>query len=65
MALDAGLEVVAVASQMFWLNGQRRVRRAADFFVRLSDGTGVMIDMRPDARIEPDDVAKFVASAKA
>jgi hypothetical protein len=66
MALDADAEVVAVASQPFWLSwpgGQRRVRHAPDFFVRLSDGTGVVIDVRPDDRIEPDDAAKFEASA--
>jgi hypothetical protein len=68
MALDADAEVVAVASQPFWLSwsaGRRRVRHAPDFFVRLSDGSGAVVDVRPDDRIEPDDAAKFAASAQA
>jgi hypothetical protein len=68
MALDADAGVVAVASQPFWLSwsdGRRWVRHAPDFFVRLSDGTGVVIDVRPDDRIKPDDAAKFEATARA
>lgn len=68
MVLDADVAVVAVASQPFWLSwsaGQRRVRHAPDFFVRLSNGSGVVVDVRPDDRIEPDDAAKFAASAQA
>jgi hypothetical protein len=68
MMLDADVKVVAVASQPFWLSwsaGQRRVRHAPDFFVRLSDGSGAVVDVRPDDRIEPDDAAKFAASAQA
>lgn len=68
MVLDADVEVIAVASQPFWLSwsvGERRVRHAPDFFVRLSDGSGVVLDVRPDDRIEADDAAKFAASAQA
>jgi hypothetical protein len=65
---DADADVVAVASQPFWLSwslGQRRVRHAPDFFVRLSDGSGVVIDVRADGRIEPGDAAKFEAADQA
>jgi hypothetical protein len=68
MVLDADADVVAVASQPFWLSwslGQRRVRHAPDFFVRLSDGSGVVIDVRADGRIEPGDAAKFEAADQA
>ena len=50
---------------MSWSSGQRRVRHAPDFFVRLGDGSGVVIDVREDGRVEPDDAAKFEASAQA
>jgi hypothetical protein len=68
MVLDADAQVVAVASQPFWLSwsvGNRRVRHAPDFFVRFSDGSVAVVDVRPDDRIEPDDAAKFAASAQA
>jgi hypothetical protein len=68
MVLDADAAVVAVASQPFWLSwsaGQGRVRHAPDFFVRFSDGSGAVIDVRSDDRIEPDDAAKFAASTQA
>lgn len=68
MTLDADAEVIAVASQPFWLSwsaGQRRVRHAPDFFVRFRDGSASVVDVRADDRIEPEDAAKFAASAQA
>ncbi|MEV6931867.1 TnsA-like heteromeric transposase endonuclease subunit [Dactylosporangium sp. NPDC051485] len=56
MALDADPGVAAVASQPFglsWTAGGRRVRHAPDFFARLFDGTGVVIDVRDEAQIQP------------
>lgn len=69
MALDADPDVVAVSSQPFWLhwtgeNG-RSIRHAPDFFVRRSDGLAVVVDVRADGRIEPEDAAKFAATARA
>jgi len=68
MFLDADPDVVAVVSQPFWLSWsieRRRVRHAPDFFARLTDGSGVVIDVREDGRVEPDDAAKFEATARA
>lgn len=54
MALDADPDVIAVSSQPMWLHwinaaGQAQ-RHAPDFFARHADGTGVLIDVRPDRR---------------
>ncbi len=68
MMLDADPEVAVVASQPFWLSwpdGGRTVRHAPDFFARRCDGGGVVIDVRADDRIEPDDAVKFDVTAKA
>lgn len=58
MMLDFDAEVVAFSSQPFWLfwaqDGEQR-RHVPDYFARLADGTGVVIDVRPDDRIEPRD----------
>lgn len=40
-------------------------RHAPDFFVRLVDGGGVVIDVRPDDRIEPHDAEAFAVTATA
>jgi hypothetical protein len=68
MVLDFDPEVVAFSSQPFWLTwrqdgGQRR--HAPDYFARLADGTGVVIDVRPDDRIEPRDAEAFAATERA
>ncbi|HXT44553.1 MAG TPA: TnsA-like heteromeric transposase endonuclease subunit [Pseudonocardiaceae bacterium] len=67
MLLDFDRDVVGFASQPFWLHWRdERVRRhAPDFFARLRDGTGVVIDVRADERIEPSDAAAFAAMARA
>ena len=36
---------------------------APDFFVRRADGTGVLIDVRPDERVSAADSAVFAATA--
>ena len=68
MALDADPEVVGVAAQPMWLHwatdSGRRVRHAPDFFARRADGTGVVIDVRPDERIGEKDAAVFAATAQ-
>jgi len=60
--------VVAFASQPFWLQwigGERQRRHAPDFFARRADGTGVVIDVRADERIEPADAEAFAATERA
>jgi len=68
MALDADPEVVGVAAQPMWLRwtGEpgRSVRHAPDYFARRADGTGVVIDVRPDQRIGDQDAAVFAATAR-
>lgn len=53
--LDADPQVTGVASQPFWLHwhdGQRRRRHAPDYFVRLADGRGRVIDVRAADRVD-------------
>jgi hypothetical protein len=67
MALDADPGVEAVASQPMWLHwvseaGKAR-RHAPDFFVRRADGTGVLVDVRPDHLVGAADSAVFAVTA--
>ena len=68
MMLDFDPQVAAFSSQPFWLSwseqdGQRQ--HAPDFFARLADGTGVVIDVRPDNRIKPRDARAFAVTEAA
>jgi len=68
MLMDFDPTVVAVASQPFWLSwhdGRQRRRHAPDFFVRCSDGTGVVVDVRADDRIPERDAEVFAVTAGA
>lgn len=69
MLLDFDRQVVGFASQPFWIEwpdpqSPGRVRRhAPDVFARRADGTGVVIDVRPDERIKPADAQAFAVTA--
>lgn len=68
MAFDADPDVVAVSSQPFWLHwstGGRERRHAPDFFVRLRSGDAIVVDVRPDDRIEPADAEAFAVTGQA
>ncbi|MFD4832690.1 TnsA-like heteromeric transposase endonuclease subunit [Streptomyces uncialis] len=70
MRLDCDPDVVAMASQPFRLSWRsdgrnRRISQTPDSFVRRRDGTGVVLDVRPDDRIEPEDAVKFEVTAAA
>jgi hypothetical protein len=68
MMLDFSPQVRAFAAQPFWLlwpSSGRTRRHAPDFFARLEDGTGVVVDVRADDRIEPEDADAFAATAAA
>ena len=68
MLLDFDPVVTAVSSQPFWLHwhdGRRSRRHAPDFFARLGSGTGVVIDVRADDRIEPGDAEAFAMTDRA
>jgi hypothetical protein len=69
MLLDFDAEVTAFAAQPFWLlfrgdDGAAR-RHAPDFFARRPDGTGLVVDCRPDERIRPPDAEAFAATERA
>ncbi|MFE7753090.1 TnsA-like heteromeric transposase endonuclease subunit [Streptomyces sp. NPDC057428] len=55
-------EVTGIASQPFWLHrhdGERERRHAPDCFVRRTDGSATVVDVRADERIEPKDAEAF------
>jgi len=68
MVLDFDADVVGFSSQPFRLSweqdGRGRVH-TPDYFARLRDGTGVVLDVRDDHRIEPEDAEAFAATARA
>src|SRR2546423_10140811 len=69
MLMDFDPWVRAVSSQPFWLRWRDREgrarRHAPDFFARLADGTGVVVDVRPDDRIPARDAETFALTASA
>lgn len=68
LMLDLDQRVVAFASQPFWLHWIREGRRrshAPDWFARLEDGTGLVLDCRPADKVRPKDAAAFEATARA
>lgn len=68
MLLDFDPDVMGVVSQPFWLSwrdGTYRRRHVPDFFVRLRDGSAVVIDVRPDDQIDEADSEVFAATARA
>ncbi|HEX7160141.1 MAG TPA: TnsA-like heteromeric transposase endonuclease subunit [Trebonia sp.] len=68
MMLDFDPDVVGFSSQPLWLtwhqDGEER-RHAPDYFARLSDGTGTVIDVKADDSIEPSDAEAFAAAERA
>ncbi len=68
MMLDFDPQVVAFSSQPFWLawmGGATARRHAPDYFARLADGTGVVIDVRADDQIPDRDAEVFGMTADA
>jgi hypothetical protein len=70
MLMDFDPEVAALASQPFWLSwtgaGGKRRRHAPDYFARRADGTGVVVDCRPEEmRGEARDREAFEAARRA
>lgn len=69
MLLDFDPLVTGVSSQPFRLSwagpGGKRVRHTPDYFVRRNDATALVVDVRPDERIEPGDAVKFAVTAAA
>jgi hypothetical protein len=68
LALDFDPDVVGLSSQPFRLSWQQHGKGRAhtpDYFARLRDGTGLVLDVRDDNRIEPEDADAFAATAQA
>jgi TnsA-like endonuclease N terminal len=69
MLLDFDPDVTGVAAQplcLCWRDESGRARRhVPDFFARLRDGRGVVIDVRPDDRIPERDAEVFAVTARA
>ncbi|MFQ6852993.1 TnsA-like heteromeric transposase endonuclease subunit [Streptomyces sp. 35M1] len=66
--LDADPSVVGMASQPFWLHwhdGTRKRRHAPDYFVRLADGRGRVVDVRAGDRIAEAAAESFEVTARA
>lgn len=68
MMLDFSPQVRAFSAQPFWLlwsAGGKARRHAPDIFVRLAGGGGVVVDVRADDRIKPEDAEAFEVTALA
>jgi hypothetical protein len=68
MMLDFDRAVIGFSSQPFWLYwpGERCQRRhAPDFFARLADGGGVVLDVRPDDQVDGTADEVFAVTAQA
>jgi len=68
MMLDFDRDVTGYSSQPFWLcwhDGARTRRHAPDYFARLADGRGVVIDVRPDDLVDAAAAEVFAVTARA
>jgi hypothetical protein len=71
MALDFDPAVIALSSQPFrlaWAHEDRDCRHTPDYFpdyfARLEDGTGVVVDVRPDDLVDKDTAEVFALTAR-
>lgn len=67
MALDFDPAVVALSSQPFrltWTDGKRERGHTPDYFVRLRDGTGVVVDVRLEDLVDEDTAEVFAFTAR-
>ncbi len=59
-SLDRAGDVVGVASQPMWIRWRSPKRsHAPDYFVRRSDGSALLVDVKPVELIKPEDSIKF------
>lgn len=68
MLLDHDPAVTGLASQPFWLfwpSHNRTRSHAPDYFARLADGTGMVIDCRPEGAVRRRDAEAFEATRQA
>jgi hypothetical protein len=67
MALDFDPAVVALASQPFrllWSDGERERGHTPDYFARLEDETGVVVDVRPESLVDEVTAEVFAFTAR-
>ncbi|MFE9258663.1 TnsA-like heteromeric transposase endonuclease subunit [Streptomyces sp. NPDC006879] len=67
MALDFDPSVVALASQPFclsWWDGERDRQHTPDYFAWLADGTGVVVDVRPEGLVDEEAAEVFAFTAE-
>jgi hypothetical protein len=67
MLLDFDPTVTALVGQpfrLFWPGVRGRRGHVPDLFARLADGGGLVVDVRPDDRIGPEDREAFAATAR-
>ena len=69
MLLDFDRDVRGLSSQPFTLTWRdpagKKVSHTPDYFARMSDGSVVVVDVRPADRVKPPDAAKFEMTASA
>ncbi|MGX6739126.1 TnsA-like heteromeric transposase endonuclease subunit [Streptomyces xantholiticus] len=68
MLMDFDPKVTALVGQpfrLFWAGRRGRRGHVPDCFARPHGGGGLVVDVRPDNRIEPDDAEAFAATARA
>ncbi|WP_328697546.1 TnsA-like heteromeric transposase endonuclease subunit [Streptomyces sp. NBC_00342] len=66
--LDRDPQVIAIASQPFWLHwhdGVRARRHAPDYFVRLADGRARVVDVRAEDDMDEETRDSFAATERA
>jgi hypothetical protein len=67
MALDFDPAVFALASQPFrlvWTDDERDREHTPDYFARLTDGTGVVVDVRPQSLVDEGAAEVFAVTAR-
>ncbi|MGW5113800.1 TnsA-like heteromeric transposase endonuclease subunit [Nocardia sp. NPDC004123] len=62
MSFDSSPQVSGIGSQPFRLSWPAK-QHVPDYFLRLCDGGAIVVDVRPDSRIDADDQATFDQTA--
>ena len=68
MLLDFDPLVVGLSSQpfvLFWRDGRRERRHTPDYFARLADGSGLVVDVKPDRRVKGKAAEAFAVTGQA
>jgi hypothetical protein len=65
MLLDFDPAVTGISSQpfvLYWHDGVRERKHTPDYFARRADGSALVVDVRADDRIEPEDAEAFAVT---